>query len=60
MNVNKVILIGRLTRDPEIRSTTSGQTIARIGIATSRAWTDKNGQKQDQGIRSLLEVPARA
>jgi single-strand DNA-binding protein len=48
MNVNKVILIGRLTRDPEIRSTPSGQTIARIGIATSRAWTDKNGQKQDQ------------
>jgi single-strand DNA-binding protein len=48
MNVNKVILIGRLTRDPEMRSTTSGQTIAKIGLATSRTWTDKNGQKQDQ------------
>lgn len=48
MNVNKVILVGRLTRDPEIRNTTSGQTVATIGLATNRYWTNKNGQKQEK------------
>ena len=48
MNVNKVILVGRLTRDPEVRNTNSGQTVASISIATNRFWKDKNGQKQDQ------------
>lgn len=48
MNVNKVILVGRLTRDPEIRTTTSGQTVATLGIATNRFWTDKSGQKKDK------------
>jgi single-strand DNA-binding protein len=48
MNVNKVILVGRLTRDPEIRTTTSGQTVATIGMATNRFWTDKSGQKKDK------------
>ncbi len=48
MNLNKVQLIGRLTRDPEIRTTTSGQTVATIGIATNRTWMDKAGQKQEK------------
>lgn len=48
MNINKVILIGRLTRDPEVRSTSTGQNVASIGLATSRTYTDKNGQKQEQ------------
>ncbi len=48
MNVNKVILVGRLTRDPEIRSTSSGQTVASVGLATNNYWTDKNGQKQER------------
>lgn len=48
MNVNKVILVGRLTRDPEVRTTPSGQTVASIGIATGRTWTDKAGQKQEK------------
>lgn len=48
MNVNKVILVGRLTRDPELRTTPSGQTVATIGIATNRHWTDKSGQKQEK------------
>lgn len=48
MNVNKVLLVGRLTRDPEIRNTTSGQTVASLSIATNRFWKDKNGQKQDK------------
>lgn len=48
MNVNKVILVGRLTRDPEMRSTPSGQTMASVSLATNRFWKDKNGQRQDQ------------
>ena len=48
MNVNKVLLVGRLTRDPEIRTTATGQTVASISMATNRFWKDKNGQKQDQ------------
>lgn len=48
MNVNKVFLVGRLTRDPEIRTTSSGQSVASISMATNRFWKDKNGQKQDQ------------
>ncbi len=48
MNVNKVVLVGRLTRDPETRSTPSGQTVATIGLATSHRWSDKSGQKQEK------------
>jgi single-strand DNA-binding protein len=47
MNLNKVLLIGRLTRDPELRTTTSGQTVASFGLATNRFWKDKNGQRQE-------------
>lgn len=46
--VNKVILIGNLGRDPEVRSTPSGQPVATFTLATSRRWRDKNGQKQEQ------------
>lgn len=48
MNVNKVILVGRLTRDPETRTTPNGQTVATIGLATSHRWSDKSGQKQEK------------
>ncbi|KKP97785.1 MAG: Single-stranded DNA-binding protein [Candidatus Moranbacteria bacterium GW2011_GWD2_36_12] len=48
MNLNKVQLIGRLTRDPELRTTPSGQTVTRVGIATNRTWNDKAGQKQEK------------
>jgi single-strand DNA-binding protein len=46
--VNKVILIGNLGRDPEVRSTPSGQPVATFTLATSRRWKDKNGQRQEQ------------
>ena len=48
MNLNKVIIIGNLTRDPETRTTPSGQTVTNIGVATNRIYNDKNGQKQKQ------------
>lgn len=48
MNLNKVQLIGRLTRDVELRTTPSGQTVATVGLATNRTWNDKSGQKQEK------------
>jgi single-strand DNA-binding protein len=47
--VNKVILIGNLGRDPEVRYSPSGQAIANVTIATSESWKDKNtGEKQEK------------
>jgi single-strand DNA-binding protein len=46
--VNKVILVGNLGKDPEMRSLPSGQPVANFTLATSRRWRDKNGQKQEQ------------
>lgn len=46
--VNKVIIVGRLGNDPEIKHTQNGQTVARLSVATSENWTDKSGQKQER------------
>ncbi len=46
--VNKVFLLGNLGRDPEIRSTQSGQPVANFSIATNRRWVDRTGQRQEQ------------
>ncbi len=48
MDLNRATLLGRLTRDPEIRSTPSGQSVATIGVATGRIWTDQSGVKQER------------
>ena len=47
-SVNKVILIGNLGRDPEVRYMPSGDAVANISIATTETWKDKNGEKQEQ------------
>jgi len=46
--LNKVLLIGRLGKDPEVRYTTTGGSVATFSIATNENWTDKNGQKQER------------
>ena len=46
--VNKVILVGNLGADPEVRFTPRGQAVANFRIATSENWTDKAGQKQER------------
>jgi single-strand DNA-binding protein len=48
MNYNKVILVGRLTRDPENKVLTSGQSLTSFGMATDRFFNDKSGQRQQQ------------
>ncbi|MBU6500293.1 MAG: single-stranded DNA-binding protein [Patescibacteria group bacterium] len=47
MNLNKVFLIGRLTADPQLRTTAGGQSVASFSLATNRVWTDKSGAKQE-------------
>jgi len=47
-SLNKVQLIGNLTRDPESRMTPSGQQVTTFGMATNRTWTDQAGQKQER------------
>lgn len=48
MNLNRAMIIGNLTRDPEVRTTTTGQNVASFGVATNHSWTDKSGQKQER------------
>lgn len=48
MSVNKVLLIGRLGNNPEIRFTNTGTAVANFNLATSENWNDKNGQKQER------------
>jgi len=55
-SVNKVILIGNLGRDPEIRYTQAGEPIANFSLATTEKWTDKSGQKQERTEWHRVEV----
>lgn len=48
MSVNKVLLIGRLGNNPDIRYTPSGAAVANFNVATNESWNDKNGQKQER------------
>jgi single-strand DNA-binding protein len=49
-NLNKVMLIGNLTRDPELRYTPSGKAVADISLAINRVWNNDAGQKQEETI----------
>src|SRR5271170_1353229 len=46
MSVNKVILVGRLGRDPEVRFTSSGQPVANFSMATDETFKDRSGERQ--------------
>lgn len=46
--VNKVILVGRLGADPELKTIPNGQSVAKLSLATSESWTGKDGQKQER------------
>lgn len=46
--VNKVIVVGRLGADPEVKNISPEQTVARLSVATSESWNDRNGQKQER------------
>jgi len=48
MDLNKTMIIGRLTRDPELRNTPTGTAVATFSLATNFVWTDQSGQKQER------------
>jgi len=48
MDLNRASIIGRLTRDPELKSLSTGNAVTSFGVATNRVWNDKSGQKQEQ------------
>jgi len=48
MSVNKVILVGNLGKDPEVRYTQTGSAVANFSIATSEQWNDRDGKKQER------------
>ena len=65
MSLNKVILIGRLGRDPETRYMPNGEAVCNFSIATDESWKDKNGQRQTRTewhsitmYRKLAEIAA--
>ncbi len=47
MDLNKVQIIGRLTRDPELRTTTTGKNVCSFSVATGFTWNDQSGQKKE-------------
>lgn len=50
MALNKVLLIGNLTRDPELRSTASGQSVSNFGLATNRVWKDQTSGERKEAV----------
>jgi single-strand DNA-binding protein len=48
MDLNRATLIGNVTRDPELRTTATGQNVCSFGVATNMQWTDAQGQKQQR------------
>lgn len=48
MDLNRATVIGRLTRDPEVRTTTTGKSVTNITIATSYQWKDQSGERQEK------------
>jgi len=48
MDLNKAMVIGRLTRDPEIKVTPQGQNVSNFSVATNLRWTDTSGQRQEK------------
>jgi len=66
MNLNKAMIIGNLTRDPELRNTPSGQSVVSFSVATNLVWTDAAGQQQKKtefhnivAWRKLAEICAK-
>jgi single-strand DNA-binding protein len=47
-SVNKVILLGHVGSEPEVRATSSGARLAKVSLATNRSWKDGSGQKQEE------------
>ena len=57
-SVNKVMILGNLGRDPELRHTQAGKAVATLRVATNEAWTDQSGERQERtahGVSSSVD-----
>ena len=57
VNINRVMLAGNLTRDPEMRFTPSGTAVTNLGLAVNREYTTKEGEKKKEGFRKEPQKP---
>ncbi len=48
MDLNRATVLGRLTRDPEVKTTPTGRSVCSLSVATNRVWTDQSGVKQER------------
>ncbi|MBD3311831.1 MAG: single-stranded DNA-binding protein [Candidatus Magasanikbacteria bacterium] len=48
MDLNRATVLGRLTRDPELKNTSTGRSVTTLSVATNRVWVDQSGTKQEQ------------
>lgn len=61
MNLNKVFIIGNLTRDPELKALPSGVKVCSFGVATNRVWKDRNGiKKEDVDFHNIVTFARQA
>jgi single-strand DNA-binding protein len=51
MDLNKAMLLGRMTQDPQVRSTANGQNVASFGVATNRRWKDRNTNEMKEEVQ---------
>lgn len=54
MNLNKVFILGRVTADPQLRTTTSGASVTSFSIATNRVWSGKNGRQEETEFHNIV------
>jgi single-strand DNA-binding protein len=54
MNVNKVLLVGRVTAEPQLRTTPSGTSVATFSLATNRVWAGKEGKKEETEFHNIV------
>src|SRR5689334_6730581 len=54
MNVNKVLIVGRVTAEPQLRTTPSGTSVATFSVATNRVWNGKEGKKEETEFHNIV------
>jgi single-strand DNA-binding protein len=54
MNLNKALIVGRVTADPQLRTTASGQSVTTFSVATNRVWNGKNGKQEETEFHNVV------
>lgn len=54
MNLNKALIVGRVTAEPQLRTTPSGQSVTTFSVATNRVWNGKNGKQEETEFHNVV------